>query len=66
LNIPLISVGTLDIMAVAALNSINEKDALLCPMLDARRMEVYAAVFNTGLEMVRPIAADIVDNNTYK
>jgi len=66
LDIPLISVGTLDIMTVAALNSINEKEALLCPMLDARRMEVYAAVFNTGLEMVRPIAADIVDNNTYK
>jgi tRNA threonylcarbamoyladenosine biosynthesis protein TsaB len=66
LDIPLISVGTLDIMTVAALNSINEKEALLCPMLDARRMEVYAAVFNTSLEMVRPVCADIVDNNTYK
>jgi tRNA threonylcarbamoyladenosine biosynthesis protein TsaB len=66
LNIPLISVGTLDIMAVAALNSINEKDALLCPMLDARRMEVYAAIYNTDLEIVRPVAADIVDNSTYK
>lgn len=66
LNIPLISVGTLDIMAVAALNSINEKDALLCPMLDARRMEVYAAIYNTDLEVVRPVAADIVDNSTYK
>ena len=66
LNIPLISIGTLDIMAVAALNSINEKDALLCPMLDARRMEVYAAIYNTDLEIVRPVAADIVDNSTYK
>jgi len=66
LNIPLISIGTLDIMAVAALNSINEKDALLCPMLDARRMEVYAAIYNTDLEVVRPVAADIVDNSTYK
>jgi len=66
LNIPLISIGTLDIMAVAALNSINEKDALLYPMLDARRMEVYAAIYNTDLEVVRPVAADIVDNSTYK
>ena len=65
LDIPLISIGTLDIMAVSALNWVKEKDALLCPMLDARRMEVYAAVFNTDLEMIQPVAANIVDELTF-
>ncbi|MEJ0102588.1 MAG: hypothetical protein WDO19_08550 [Bacteroidota bacterium] len=38
MNIPLIAIGTLDMMAIAAEN----KDAdLLCPMIDARRMEVF-------------------------
>jgi tRNA threonylcarbamoyladenosine biosynthesis protein TsaB len=43
-----------------------EDDALLCPMLDARRMEVYAAVYDRGLKTVRKIGADVVDENTYK
>ena len=36
-------------------------DALLCPMIDARRMEVYAAIYDRALKSVRDIAADIVD-----
>ena len=35
-------------------------------MLDARRMEVYAEVFDRALKVVRPIQADIVDADTYK
>ena len=43
-----------------------EDDALLCPMLDARRMEVYAAVYDRALRPVRGIQADIVDASTYR
>ena len=43
-----------------------EEDALLCPMLDARRMEVYAGIYDRGLKPIRPIQADIVDGETYK
>lgn len=41
-------------------------DALLCPMLDARRMEVYAAVYDRALKDVRPTQADIVTEDSYK
>lgn len=47
LNIPLISVGTLNAMArTAILKQINAKDFLYCPLIDARRMEVYTALYN--------------------
>ena len=39
---------------------------LLCPMLDARRMEVYAAIYDTSLRVVRAPQADVVDGETYK
>ena len=41
------------------------EDALLCPMIDARRMEVYAAVYDRRLQVKRAVAADIVDENSY-
>ena len=43
----------------------QQVDALLCPMIDARRMEVYAAIYDRALKSVRDIAADIVDENSY-
>ncbi|MBQ0074699.1 MAG: tRNA (adenosine(37)-N6)-threonylcarbamoyltransferase complex dimerization subunit type 1 TsaB [Prevotella sp.] len=43
-----------------------EDDALLCPMIDARRMEVYAAVYDRALKEVRGTQADIVTEETYK
>ena len=46
--------------------STEEEDALIVPMLDARRMEVYAEVLDRALKVVRPIQADIVDADTYK
>jgi len=39
---------------------------LLCPMLDARRMEVYAKVVDRSLNEIRPIQADVVDGETYR
>ena len=43
-----------------------EDDALLCPMIDARRMEVYAAIYTRALTPVRETRADIVDADTYR
>lgn len=67
-NIPLLSVPTLELLSVPVLLGHDEieDDALICPMLDARRMEVYAAVYNRALQPVRPIKADVVDTDTYK
>lgn len=67
-GIKLIGVPTLELLCVPVLlhEMVKEDDALLCPMLDARRMEVYAQVFDRALREVRPIHADVVDENTYK
>ena len=63
----LIGVPTLELLCVPVLlrEMVAEEDALLCPMLDARRMEVYAQVFDRALREVRPIHSDVVDETTY-
>ena len=48
------------------LSTTLDDETLLCPMIDARRMEVYSAIYNNKLETVRDIAADIVEEDTYK
>ena len=67
-DVKLISIPTLELMAVPVLLGEHpaEEDALIVPMLDARRMEVYAKVMDRALKEVRPIQADIVDAETYK
>lgn len=76
----LIAVPTLELLCVPVLldeslmpDSIHfastvdgESSALLCPMLDARRMEVYAQLFDRSLKEVREIRADIVDDSSYR
>lgn len=42
-----------------------EPETLFCPMIDARRMEVFCAVYNAGLEEIRPADAVIVKENTF-
>lgn len=68
LNLPLLSVPTLELMCVPVLlrNEEIEDEALLCPMIDARRMEVYAALYDRALKPVRGIKADVVDADTYR
>ncbi len=68
LNLPLLSVPTLELMCVPVLlrNEEIEDEALLCPMIDARRMEVYAALYDRALKPVRGIQADVVDSDTYR
>lgn len=66
MDLKLLSVPTLKVMCVPLLlREEFPEDALLCPMIDARRMEVYAAVYDRALREVRPTAADIVDENSY-
>ena len=66
-NLKLIAVPTLELLCVPVLlREIPEEDALLCPMLDARRMEVYAGIFDRALKPVREISADVVTAETYK
>ena len=66
-GVKLIAIPTLELMCVPLLlgEKINEENALLCPMIDARRMEVYSQFFDRALNEVRSISADIVENNTY-
>ena len=61
------AIPTLEVLCVPVLlyHELPE-DALLCPMIDARRMEVYAAIYDRALHAVRPISADIIDENSYK
>lgn len=66
-DLKLIAVPTLELLCVPVL--LREElpdDALLCPMLDARRMEVYAALYDRSLKTVREVKADIVDADTYR
>lgn len=64
----LISVPTLETLCVPVLlcHEEIEDNALLCPMIDARRMEVYAALYDRSLNSIRETRADIVDADTYK
>jgi universal bacterial protein yeaZ len=67
-NIKLLAVPTLELLAVPILlhHESIEEEALLVPMIDARRMEVYSAVYDRSLKAVRSIQADVVDGDTYK
>lgn len=66
-NIPLISIPTLQLMCVPVLLYHEEipEDSLLVPMIDARRMEVYSAIYDRSLKVIRDIQPDIVDAETY-
>lgn len=66
-DLKLIAVPTLKLLCVQPLLGMElPEDALLCPMIDARRMEVYAAVYDRALQVVRPTQADIVESDTYQ
>jgi tRNA threonylcarbamoyladenosine biosynthesis protein TsaB len=59
-DIPLIAVPTLQLMALQAVQRYKRVDCLYCAMLDARRMEVYSAIYDVALSTVRDTSADIV------
>jgi len=70
LDKPLIAINTLQAMAWGMANSFSNTDdkpfdQLYCPMIDARRMEVYAAFYNQNNEVVKETSADIIDEHSY-
>lgn len=65
-DLRLVSIPTLELLCVPVLLGEDlEDDALLCPMIDARRMEVYSAIYDRALHEVRGTQADVVDADTY-
>ena len=64
LDIPLISVSTLKAMAFRMAQ--KEESDLYCPMIDARRMEVYNAFYNSTNKEIRGIQADIIEGYSYQ
>ena len=74
LEIPLLASGTLENMAIGAhsneaikkLEASYGEKVLLCPMLDARRMEVYAGFYTFTNQVSRQVRADIIDEQSYR
>jgi tRNA threonylcarbamoyladenosine biosynthesis protein TsaB len=66
LDKPLIAIGTLTMMASGFRKANPTFNGLVCPMIDARRMEVFTAVFNSSIEIVEPVSAKIVDDQSYE
>jgi tRNA threonylcarbamoyladenosine biosynthesis protein TsaB len=70
LDKPLISVGTLKSLANGMILKLtaegeNPADFLFCPMIDARRMEVYTAVYGSRLQEIRKVLAEVIDENSF-
>lgn len=65
-KIPLIAIDTPKIIAKGYLNeNIIDAESLLCPMIDARRMEVYMALYSAQLKEIEPIQAAILNQNLF-
>jgi tRNA threonylcarbamoyladenosine biosynthesis protein TsaB len=61
LDIPLIAVDTL----TSLVNQVKQDDGFIVPMIDARRMEVYSAIFNSNKEMIREVQAEILKEESF-
>jgi len=62
LGIPLTAIDTLQVLASQA----NVSNGLIIPMLDARRMEVYSAIFTPNFEDIRAVQAEIITENSFE
>ncbi|MEC4112858.1 tRNA (adenosine(37)-N6)-threonylcarbamoyltransferase complex dimerization subunit type 1 TsaB [Myroides pelagicus] len=62
LSIPMIAVDTLEVLARA----VPYTDGLIVPMIDARRMEVFASVFDQTYQQLQPIEAVVIDENSFQ
>ncbi|WP_034061191.1 tRNA (adenosine(37)-N6)-threonylcarbamoyltransferase complex dimerization subunit type 1 TsaB [Lacinutrix jangbogonensis] len=61
LDIPLISISTLEALA----HQVKAQSGVIVPMLDARRMEVYSAIFSSELKQIRTIEAQVLDESSF-
>ncbi len=70
-GIPLIAISTLESMFYGliereTMQKKRDKHTLYCPMIDARRMEVYSALFNQQGELVKEISAEVIEEDSYQ
>jgi tRNA threonylcarbamoyladenosine biosynthesis protein TsaB len=65
LGTPLVTLNTLEVMAYAVSKEVTQDNCLLCPMLDARRMEVYTALYHVDLNVVLAPCAMILDAESF-
>ena len=65
-GIPLLGVSTLDVLAQMGMENITCSNAVVVPMLDARRMEVYCAQYNAKGERISDVKAEILDENSFE
>ena len=72
LNKPLIAVSALDAMGKYTALNLEKfipgsfpENVLLCPMIDAQRMEVYASLYDSKRKQLEPITAQIIDENSF-
>ncbi len=66
LNKPLITVGTLEVMATSAIMELPQADEFLyCPMIDARRMEVFTAIYDSNLQEIKAPSALILTPQSF-
>lgn len=70
LDKPMIAVSTLKAMAMQATRIFTAEKALapetlICPMIDARRMEVFSAIYDQQLNLIEPVEARILDQETF-
>ncbi|RTY90014.1 tRNA (adenosine(37)-N6)-threonylcarbamoyltransferase complex dimerization subunit type 1 TsaB [Flavobacterium sp. GT3R68] len=61
LNIPLIAIDTLQVLA----SQVTIAEGIIVPMIDARRMEVYSAVYNAQFEKIREVRAEIITEDSF-
>lgn len=62
LNIPLVAIDTLETLS----RKIKINNGVIIPMIDARRMECYTAIFDANYNKIREIKAEIIDENSFK
>lgn len=65
LDKPLIGIDTLKMMAAGLLKASPEYKGLVCPMIDARRLEVFTALFDSDMQMLESVSARIIDEQSY-
>ena len=61
LDIPLIAIDTLEVLA----SQVKVSNGIIIPMIDARRMEVYSAIFDSNLNKIREVQAEIIEEDSF-
>lgn len=68
-DVPLVAINTLESMTLGMIRDKGGEypaDSLFCPMIDARRMEVYSALYDSSGKEVRPTRAEIIDESSFR